>query len=342
MTDDSQKIGPFSNNPIMIGYDNRLFDFDSELGYVFPNDKIDGSKGFVDFASKIAELKKRDRKYLVLNLGDSATSGWNSDKVYKGCPDPTAALFSYKTYSDILAEKFNVEIVNLGVPGYTTYQAKKQLAKILKILAQEKIYADYITIYLGNNDSTYNGLEDKARIDYKTVSYGEVLARVSEKDFRKNYDEILSIIAEYGATPVVLVPASNFKWQPGLRSKKYPEELERQRHEIGDGKIKRLFGEAETAYQSSDYETALEKDLLLPRIKKSYKSALSSLPKNILSIDTQNLVQTENDFVDYCHPGESVNERIAEAISRMLTKKNTTYAGKIVEQDLPADTYTLY
>lgn len=342
MTDDSQKIGPFSDNPIMIGYDNRLFDFDSELGYVFPNNKIVDSKGFVDFASKITELKKRGGKYFVLNLGDSATSGWNSDKVYKDCPDPTAALFSYKTYSDILAEKFDVEVVNLGVPGYTTYQAKKQLAKILKILAQEKIYADYITIYLGNNDCTYNGLEDKARIDYKAISDSEILARVSEKDFSKTYDEILSIIAEYGATPIVLIPASNFKWQPGLRSKKYPEELERQRHEIGNGKIKKLFSEAETVYQSGDYETALEKDLLLPRIKKSYKLTLSSLPQNILSIDTQSFIQSENDFVDYCHPGESVSERIAEAVSRMFTKKNTAYAGKIIEQDLPADTYTLY
>lgn len=326
----------------MVGYDNRLFDFDPELGYIFPNSQIVGKTGFVNFADKIVELKKRGGKYLVLNLGDSATSGWNSDKVYKGCPDPTAALFSYKTYSDILAEKFGADVINAGVPGYTTYQAKKQLAKILKNLAQENIFVDYITIYLGNNDCTYNGLEDKARIDYKAASGEEILARISEKDFRQNYDEILNIIAEYGAIPIVLIPASNYKWRPGLRSKKYPDELEQQRQEIGDEKIKRLFGEAETAYQSGDYELALEKDVLLPRIKKSYKSVLSSLPQNILSVDTQNLVQDENDFVDYCHPGESMNERIAEAISRMLTKKNTAHAGKIIDQDLPADTYTLY
>lgn len=326
----------------MVGYDNRLFDFDPELGYIFPNDQIVGETGFVNFADKIVELKKRGGKYLVLNLGDSATSGWNSDKVYKGCPDPTTALFSYKTYSDILAAKLGVDVINAGVPGYTTYQAKKQLAKILKNLAQENVFVDYITIYLGNNDCTYNGLEDKARIDYKAASGEEILARVSEKDFRQNYAEILNIIAEYGATPIVLIPASNYKWRPGLRSKKYPDELERQRQEIGDEKIKRLFGEAETAYQSGDYELALEKDVLLPRIKKSYKSVLTSFPQNILSVDTQNLVQDENDFVDYCHPGESMNERIAEAISRMLTKKNTAHAGKIIEQDLPADTYTLY
>ncbi len=342
MGNDSPKIGPFSDNPVMIGYDNRLFDFDSELGYVFPNGQIVGKKSFVDFTNKIGELKKRGGEFLVLNLGDSATSGWHSDKVYKGCPDPTAALFSYKTYSDILEEKFDVDVINAGVPGYTTYQAKKQLTKILKLLAQESIYVDYITIYLGNNDCTYNGLEDTRRIDFKVGVRGKVLARVAEKDFRQNYDEILRVVGDYGATPIILIPGSHFKWQPGLRSKQYPDELEQQRQEIGDSTIKQLFNEAEVAYESGDYELALEKDLLLPRIKKFYKSALLSLSQNILSIDTQSLVQGENDFIDYCHPGERMSEKIAGAISRLLIKKNTAYAEKLVEQDLPADTYTLY
>lgn len=344
MSDDNSfsKIGPFSDNPLMIGYDNRLFDFDTELGYAFPNGQIVGEKGFVDFTDKIAELKKRGDKYLVLNIGDSSTSGWNSDKVYKGCPDPVAALFSYKTYPDILADTFGVATINAGVPGYTTYQAKKQLAKILKTLAQESIYPDYITIYLGNNDCTYNGREDKARIDYKIASSAEILARVSEQDFRQNYDEILALAAEYGATPIVLVPASNYRWQPGLRSKQYPEELERQRQKIGDADINSLFGEAEAAYASGDYETALEKDVLLPRIKKAYKAALVSFSPDALSVDAQQFVQDEGDFVDYCHPNETTNQRIAGAISKLLTKKNMAHTAKVVEQDLPADTYTLY
>lgn len=325
----------------MIGYDNRLFDFDPELGFAFPNGQIVAGKEFVDFADKIGELKKCGDKYLVLNIGDSSTSGWNSDKVYKGCPDPAAALFSYKTYSDILADTFGVATINAGVPGYTTYQARKQLAQILKTLAQEGIYPDYITIYLGNNDCAYNGREDKARIDYKIASNGKVFTRVSEQDFRQNYDNMLTLTAEYGATPIVLVPASNHHWKPGLRSKQYPEELERQRQEIGDADIQRLFGEAEIAYASGDYETALEKDVLLPRIKKAYKSTLVSLSPDTLSVDTQQFVQNESDFVDYCHPNETASQRIAEAISKLLTKKNTAHSVK-VEQGLPADTYTLY
>jgi|SRR3989344_2515058 len=340
MSDDSAKIGPFSDNPIMIGYDNRLFDFDAELGYIFPNNQIVGQTGFVNFENKIEELKKSGGKFLVLNLGDSSTSGWNSDMVYKGCPDPTTALFSYKTYSDILGQKYGVDVINAGVPGYTTYQAKKYLPKILKILAQKEIYVDYITIYFGNNDCTFNGLEDKTRIDFKPISTDEVLARVSEKDFRQNYEELLSIAKEYGATPIILVPASNFKWQPALRSKKYPEELDRQRQEITHKKVKKLFDEAEQAYRSGNYEMALENDLLLPRIKKSYKSLLKSLNGSV--VDTQEFVHDENDFVDYCHPAEIMNERIAEAINQLLKNKNIAYAKKIVEQDLPTDTYTLY
>lgn len=340
MNDNLQKVGPFSDNPIMIGYDNRLFDFDSELGYVFPKNQIIGGVCFVELESKIDDLKKRDGKFLILNLGDSATSGWNSDNVYTGCPDPTAALFSYKTYSDILENKYGFDVINAGVPGYTTYQAKKYLAKILKTLAQKKMCVDYVTTYFGNNDCTFNGLEDKTRIDNKNPSIDEILARVSEKNFRKNYDELLFIAKEYGATPIILVPASNFNWQPGLRSRKYPEELDLQRQKITRKKIKEFFEKAEQAYRSGDYEMALENDLLLPRIKKSYKSLLKTFTDPL--IDTQNFVHDENDFVDYCHPAEIMNERIAEAINKLLKNKNTAYSNKIIKQDLPADTYTLY
>lgn len=342
MSNNDTKIGPFSDNPIMIGYDNRLFDLDPELGFAFPNGKLVGEIGFIDFGDKISELKKDSAKYLVLNIGDSSTSGWNSDKVYKGCLDPAAALFSYKTYSDILCDTFGIATINAGVPGYTTYQTKKQLAKILKTLSKEGIYPDYITIYLGNNDCAYNRGEDKVGIDHKTASSVEIFARVSEQDFHQNYDEMLKLAGEYGATPIILIPASNYHWQPGLRSKQYPEELERQRQKIGDTNIRRLFAEAEAAYISGDYETALEKDVLLPRIKRAYKTVLASLSTNALSVDTQRFAQNEIDFIDYCHPNETANRRIAGAISELLTKKNTTHSTKVVGQDLPTDTYTLY
>lgn len=346
MNNSKEKIGPFSDNPIMIGYDNRLFDFDAEFGYVFPNNQLVDEKGFIAFEDKIAALKKRDNKnFLVLNIGDSSVSGWNSDNVYKGCPDPTAALFSYKTYSDILENKYSVDVINAGVPGYTTYQAKKYTVTILKALARNEIFVDYVSTYLGNNDCAFNGLlEDKTRIDYKAVSQNEILTRVSEADFIRNYEELLGTIKDYGAMPVVLIPALNYRGRPGLRSKKYIEEFQRQIKEFFHEKVRSMFFEAERAYQSGNYELALEKDLLLPRIKNGYKKILESLisQQNTLFIDAHEFIKDENDFVDYCHPTEKVNEQIAKAISGLLKNKNTAYVRKIDVQDLPADTYTLY
>lgn len=344
MNTKSNKISPFSDNPIMIGYDNRLFDFDYELGYVFPGNKLVDTNDFVSLDEKVAELKNRKGKFLVLNIGDSSTSGWNSNEVFKGCADPYAALFSYKTYSDFLKEKYDVDVINAGVPGHTSYQAKKYLGRILKKLSQNNIYVDYVTIYLGNNDCTYNGSEDKVRIDYKIPSKNEVLVRVSKDDFIENYKEAIKTIVAYGAQPIILLPASNYKWQPGLRSQKFPDELVQQYQKIHNSKIKKLFDEAERNYQFGDYKTAIEKDLLLPRIKNDYKKSLNDFAVGYYApvINVQSYVKNENDFIDYCHPDEHLNGAIAKAINNKLKDKNNFCKSKPIELDLPLDTYSLY
>lgn len=338
------KISPFPDNPIMIGYDNRLFSFDDALGYKFAKNQIIGESGFIGLNDKISELKKRKGRFLILNFGDSATSGWNSDKVYKGCPNPLAALFSYKTYSDLLKEKYGVDTINAGVPGYTTYQAKKYLGAILKKLSQNQIYVDYVTTYLGNNDCTFNGLEDKVRIDYKIDSESEIITRVSKDDYIENYNEIAKTVASYGANLIILLPASNYKWEPGLRSSYYPNERNEQLHKLTNQKVRALFEESNKAYQLGDYELALEKDLLLPRIKLDYKTSLKlfASEKGIIQIDSQNFVKSERDFVDYCHPNEQLNGRIAEAINSFLKSKNIGCPPNIFQENLPLDTYTLY
>lgn len=324
----------------MLGYDTRLFAFDPELGYVFPKTHLVSRLGFTPLATTIHTLTRRIGPFLILNLGDSSTSGWNSDKVYSGCHDPTAALFTYPTYSDFLALKYKVDVINAGVPGYTTYQAHKYLSRLLKLLAQNKIYVDYVTIYLGNNDCTYNGPEDKARLDYKAPSTAEVFTRVTENDFRSHYDQLLTTSQEYGSTPIVLVPASNFEWPPGLRSKRYPAELRQRRHMIQHHRINDLLATAERAYHAHDYDTALENDFLLPRIKTPYKSILYSV--SALAIDTQPFARDPTDFIDYCHPGARINERIADAIYHVLTTSNTAYMRTLTDAPVPSDTYSLY
>lgn len=337
------KIGPFSDNPIMIGYDNRLFNFDNNLGHVFPEDKIIDQQKFISLNKKISALKNSKNKFLILNLGDSSTSGWNSDNVFKGCSNPQAALFSYKTYSDFLDDSGN-DVINAGVPGYTTYQAKKYLEIILKRLAKNKIYVDYVTTYLGNNDCTFNSLEDKTRIDYKIASSKKILMRVAEKDFVDNYMDIIKITKSYGANLVILSPASNFKWQPGLRSEKYPKEFLTQINNVNHPEIKELFLQSKKDYQLRNYKQSLENDLLLPRIKQKYKFLLSNIASqnNIIFVDTQTFIKAKTDFIDYCHPNEKSNEKITTKLSSILKVKNKAYSKENVEQFLPADTYTLY
>jgi len=344
MDKDSKKVGPFSDNPLMIGYDNRLFESDPALGHVFPENRIVDQKGLISLDEKIASIKESKGSFVVLNIGDSSTSGWNSDNVFYGCPDPYAALFSYKTYSDILQLKYSISSINAGVPGYTTYQAKKYLEILLKKFSAEKIAIDYVTLYLGNNDCTYNGLEDKTRIDSKIPSKGEILTRVSLEDFKNTYREMIKIIREYGAEPIILNSASNYKWQPGLRSKKYPEELQKQIIKLTDQKIKVLFSESEKEFEQQNFEASLEKDLLLPRIKEAYKKAVRNIGKetSALLIEVQDCIKDESDFVDYCHPGEAASERIADAVKACLKVKNTSNFQTPVPQDLPSDTYTLY
>lgn len=335
------KISPFSDNPIMIGYDNRIFDFDADLGYVFPSNQLIGKEGFVDLEKKIFDLKNSSQNFTILNVGDSSVSGWNSNKVFKGCPDPLSALFSYKTFSVFLEEK-NINVINAGVPGYGSYQVKKYTERLLKKLAQSKIAVDYVSIYVGNNDCTFNGIEDKTRIDQKAPSENEIFTRVSKTDFAENLRDIAKVIKSYGAEPIFIVPASNYNWRPGIRSEKYPDELNQEIYLISNEPVKELLSDSQKAYGSGDLKLALEKDLLLPRIKEEYKNTIIEVSKemDVSLIETQDLV-VEKSFVDYCHPSETLNASIADRIHKILKKKNTAYPSKL-PQDVTSDTYTLY
>ena len=155
----------FSDNPFMMGYDNNIFEEDLELGFRFPKRKLVGSKGFVKLKDVIRSICSGDK--VVINIGDSSTTGWNSNKIYRGNKDPDAAFFTYKTYSQLLEEQSELVVVNAGVTGYTSLQGRKYLEILMKEFARKNISVDYVTIYLGNNDPVYNKYEDKVRLDRK-------------------------------------------------------------------------------------------------------------------------------------------------------------------------------
>ena len=120
-----RKHNGFSHNPFMMGYDSHIYDGDEDFGFVFPKRRLITSSGFTSLEKIMKEIELGDK--VVVNIGDSSTSGWNSNKVYRGNKDPNAPFFSYKTYSQLMEEQSDLMMVNAGVPGYSSLQGRKYL-----------------------------------------------------------------------------------------------------------------------------------------------------------------------------------------------------------------------
>lgn len=351
----------FSDNPWMLGYDTTLFEHDVDLGFRFPQGGLVSKNGFVSLDDLLGRLKQDSSKRVVLNVGDSSTSGWDSNRTFLGNKDSTAPFFTYKTYSDLLEEQFSAHVINAGVPGYTSYQGKKKLERLLKQLAFEEVAVAYVTIYLGNNDGTYNKIEDKERIDRKCASIKHHGERVTVADYQRNLTAMIELAREYGARPVLIVPAVRYDWEHGIRADKHREEsleiLRRfQRTPLGE--------EVRTAqyyFQRGDYRKALEWDRVLPRLKMKYRKALFTVAKRTRTpvVDVQKQIPTPcppEYFADYCHPKEPINQMIIDQLAALVEKdkikderrkkrcKLVSWFTEDEPQDKspPSDMYTIY
>lgn len=338
----------FSDNPFMMGYDSHIYQADPELGFIFPQEQVVGPKKFVSLDSILHSVKKDD--LVILNLGDSSTSGWNSNRVYKGVKNPYAALFTYKTYSQILEEKYKVKAINAGVPGYSSLQGSKYLKRLLKKMARHGIFIDAVTIYFGNNDSTYNQYEDKVRLDYKQPSVENTL-RVSPADFKKNIGDMIETARSYGACPIIIIPLINYNRQPGIRSIRYKKEFREALQKLKDSQIKKDLLQAIAFYSQGKLEKSAELDFVLPRIKKPYIIEFKKIARerHLPLIDIRkNITRTSASkyFVDYCHPREKVNEILADKIYGVVKKYPKRKISLARQNDdnftLPEETYTLH
>lgn len=340
---------PFSRNPFMMGYDSNIFEADDDLGFVFPDHKLITSNNFSTLQNIISLFKPSD--VIILNLGDSSTSGRNSNKICKGAKDPTAVFFTYKTYSQLMEEQGEQKVINAGVPGYSSLQGKKYLEMLLKKLSKNNILVDYVTIYFGNNDSTFNEIEDKVRIDYKKSFLNKTGFRVEIGDFKKNIYNIIEITKEYGALPIIISPLINYNWEPCIRSPKYKQEFEEAILKIKDKGIKTKITQAINCYKRGNLKKAKELDLVLPRIKDKYRKALFEVASknDVLLIDVQEKIpftNTKKYFADYCHPIEKSNQMIVDKILQFIKTNNGKINKKeyanVREFDIPDKTYTLY
>ncbi|MFA6888342.1 MAG: GDSL-type esterase/lipase family protein [Candidatus Woesearchaeota archaeon] len=322
----NSEINGFSNNPFMIGYDNKLFEGDNGLGFRFPEGKLITSTSFSTLDDIIVSIKSRlgfpNLGYpIILNIGDSSTSGWNSNNVFRGNLNPLVPFFSYKTYSQLMEEKLFASVINAGVPGYSSYQGKRFLEYLLRRIIPEGIILDYVTLYFGNNDGTYNQYEDKVRIDGKKSSYHSVGERVTTQDFEKNINDMIQLCREYDIKPIIIVPPVRYFWEPGIRSQVHRTESIEILEKLGDCQLANELQYARDLYQHRKYALACEIDRVLPRLKYRYRKALIHVAKVTKTdhIDVQNKISldAEDYFVDYCHPIEQTNQMIIDAFQKI-------------------------
>ncbi len=358
MTNKTETNG-FSENPFMIGYDNRIFEGDETLGFRFPDGKLITSQSFVPLEEIVRGVRTGYPTFL--NLGDSSTSGWNSNRTFKRNQDPNAPFFSYKTYSTLLEKQLFANVFNAGVPGYTSHQGKKYLDLLLKKLSRSGVKIDYVTIYLGNNDCTYNQHEDKVRLDAKMPSESSRGERVTIEDYKRNIRNMIETCIDYGVKPILIVPAVHYDWEPGIRADKHREESLEVLRNLGNSQLTEELERAGVLYEDGKYEQSCETDRVLPRLKSSYRKALLKIARQTSTdlIDIQNEIPlTDNDeyFADYCHPLEKTNQMIVDKIReirnrdlfyRPIFKKIKDFFGlsntkKKPTDGPPSDIYTLY
>lgn len=254
---------------------------------------------------------------MVIHMGDSSTSGWNSNTVYKGNKDRSAPFFTYKTYAQLVEEQSEVISLNAGVPGYSSLQGRKYLEQLLKQVAVHGIDVSWVTFYFGNNDATYNNHEDKVRLERKKPTPQHDGSRVSLGDYHRHLRDMIETTRDYGAEPMVIMPLVHYDWEPGIRSIHYRTEFEE-----ALGKLERdVWQDVQRAieeFRAGNYERALELDRTLPRIKPPYQQALRDIAHemDVPIIDVQAAIpRTDNEayFADYCHPLEPANQMIADA-----------------------------
>lgn len=345
----SLETNGFSNNPFMIGYDSQIFEGDEDLGFKFPQGKLISSRGFKSLEESVVRIRSGYPTFL--NMGDSSTSGWNSNNVYRGNQNPNAPFFSYKTYSELLEEQLFANVLNAGIPGYTSHQGKKYLEKLLKVLAKKDALPDYVTIYFGNNDGTYNQIEDKVRLDGKLPSENSTGERVTVKDYEINMASMIQICRNYGSKPILIVPPVHYDWETGIRSNQHRNESLIVLEKLSNTTIANELEIARKLYLKGRYKNACEMDRVLPRLKEDYKKTLHKIARTTGTaiIDIQKnipLTRNEEYFADYCHPLEKTNQMIVDEIKKLRSKdimrKQTKLRKEILREGNTLQMYSLW
>jgi len=343
-------------NPIIAEqakFEEAQFIPDPYLGHRLPegNDFI-GEHAYISLTEIIKEIQNNPTKKIVLNLGDSSTSGWDSNVVTENRKRLAngrklkPAFFQYKTYSDYLRNylKDKFIVINAGVPAYTSLQGKRRLELIINSFKENRIRVDYLTIYFGNNDSVWDtNREDKEwinssrgtrkKIKNNKNEQQNIVTRVSPIDYGINLQEIIDMCHTENIIPITIEPQVPIHWKPGTRVKK--EELPR-RSGRGSTFVYDLLDEALDLWRIAikektnkqlkikTLEYLKEKDYIVPRIKKDHLRKLYETINNtdidFISLKLNRFKDDIRYFIDYCHPIKYANILIAKEIKKVILK----------------------
>jgi len=347
-----------SHNPVIQrqAEGTEFFVPDSKYGHRLRGGDFVGKTRLETLDEVVREVKRADS--WVLHLGDSSTSGWNSDTVTenferkKQGKEFKSPLFTYPTYSDVLNEE-GIVSVNAGVPGYSSDTGNRKIGDLLASFKERGITPNYVTIYFGNNDSVWNlNVLDKdlfvEQLESHLIaimkekigmlsSYNSTRTRVPIQDYKENLRNIISTIRSYDSRPLLIEPITPKWWKPGLRAKGQETELtELLNGDYAASKNLRLataqYEKGIEAYNRGDISTAKtlfmkarENDFIVPRIKERYRAALRGVAQEtntpLITIRSQIPLDDRNHFIDYCHPIEPANKIIAQEIIKEIKTK---------------------
>jgi len=342
-------LDPFANNPVIAAQaDDKVFMPDEELGFrlnpyfrkVHEDSTNPNELYFIGTDTKklqtIDEIVSSldNKKITVLNMGDSSTSGWDSDVVTKNKKlrsktkrgedyDPLCPFFNYRTYSDLMSEE-DISVINAGTPAYTSLIGKRYLKRLLSEFNQRDVRIDYVTIYFGNNDSACCGnhqdkyrfpnsgfhLETRHLFETTFLKRFRNITRVSAKDYEKNINEMIDLTEKHGAIPIIIRPVIPKYWHPGLRATGEGSKVWKALQENPRSKTTRdlkksiqLYNESVNLISKGNEDKvnrlfleAQNHDFMIPRIKPEYVDALYKVAKSseVPLVDIQKKIPTDD------------------------------------------------
>jgi len=350
-----------SHNPVIFKQSegSAIFEPHKKYGHLLINNSFVGSDTLESLDETVKRVTLKKAKDTILNLGDSSTSGWNSDKVTENIRrsekglDMMSPFFTYATYSDILEKNEEISSINAGIPGYTSDSGKRRIRDLLQSFRDKGVTPNVVTIYFGNNDSVWNAnVQDeqlfpeffdshlftviKEKFDKRSSTY-KTVPRVSVTDYESNLVDIINTIREYGAQPILIEPVIPKHWYPGLRARGQlnEDDLTRNTNIEAIRKLqdaRKIYQRGVATLEKGDQSTAEKEfaaaqnlDFYVPRIKPEYVDALKRIASEtnttLVSVKNQIPVDDRKYFIDYCHPLEPVNKMIADAVANEVRKK---------------------